>query len=99
MNDDNITDALWDVDEEEIEERLRDEECFHTSLPKALVSLKCFNGNAQDLTSAINACMNAIERIQRELGEKVAQRKDDARRFQCDMRDDDWDDYKMRMTA
>jgi hypothetical protein len=97
ITDDDILNAMDDVDEEEIEERLRDEECFHTSLPKALVSLKCFNGNAQDLTSAINACMNAIERIQREIGEKVAQRKDDARRFQCEMRDDD--DYYLRMTA
>lgn len=91
--------ALDDIDEDDIEEQLRDEECFHTGLAKALVSIKCYDGDAANLTLAIAACMDAIDRISHRLAEKEAREKDNARRFQAPMRDDDWDDYKMRMTA
>lgn len=95
ITEDNILDALLDVDEEEIEAQLRDEECFHTGLAKALVSIKCYEGDAANLAMAIAACMDAIDRISRGLAENVAQEKDNASRFQAESRDS-FDDYKWR---
>jgi hypothetical protein len=99
ITDDDIADALWDVDEEDAVTRLAESACFFDSLAKAIVHVKCFQGDPKFLTSALDACMNKAEEIQQELAGKIVQDKSYAHRFQCEMKDDDWDDYKMRMTA
>jgi hypothetical protein len=96
---DDIADELLDVDENEIEKRLCESECFLYGLAKALVKVRCFKGDPRLLTGALTACMNEAARIQALLAETEAQHKDDARRFQASSADEDWDDYKMRMTA
>jgi hypothetical protein len=95
MNDDNITDALWDVDEEEIENRLAESECFLYSLAKSIVAVKCYGGDPKSLTSALDACMNKASEIQQQMATKIAQDKHDAHRFQCEMKDA-FDDYQWR---
>jgi hypothetical protein len=95
MNDDNITDALWDVDEEEIENRLAESDCFLYSLAKSIVAVKCYGADVRSLTTALDMCMNKADEIHQELATKIAQDKDDAHRFQCEMKDS-FDDYQWR---
>lgn len=86
---DDIADELLDVDENEIEKRLCESECFFESLAKSIVAVACYQGDARSLTISLDICMNEAKRIQKQLAETEAQHKDDARRFQCEMKDDD----------
>lgn len=83
----DITECLIEVDEEKLAELLRDEECFHTSLAKAIVSFSAFNGPYISVTAIMLSCVARVEEHQYKLAEKLAQDKDDARRFQATMKD------------
>lgn len=83
----DIAECLLDVDEEKLAELLRDEECFHTSLVKAMVAYAAFGGDVLDANLACIACANAVQAHQYRLAKKLAQDKDDARRFQAEMKD------------
>jgi hypothetical protein len=96
---DDIADALWGVDEETVENTLAERECFLYGLAKSIVAVACFNGDQKFLAGALDTCIKEAKEIQQELAGKIVQDKSDAQRFQCEMKDDDWDDYKMRMTA
>jgi hypothetical protein len=92
ITDDDIQNAMDDVDEEQVETMLAESDCFLYSLAKAIVTVKCFGGDAAHLTTALKACMEEAERIKYSLAVPIAQKKDDAKRFQATMKDDfdDW---------
>jgi hypothetical protein len=95
ITDQDIEDALDEVSDDEIEKRLAEEDCFLYSLATAIVHVKCYGGDAANLTAALDACMNAAERIKQELAMPIARGKDDARRFGADTHDS-FDDYQWR---
>ena len=82
---DDIADALIDVDEDEVEKRLCESECFFESLAKSIVAVACYGADARSLTTSLHMCMNKVKEIQRELATKEAQHKEGARRFQASM--------------
>jgi hypothetical protein len=88
ITDDDILNAMDDVDEEQVEAMLAESECFLYSLAKAIVTVKCFGGDAAHLTTALNVCMEEADRIKYSLAVPIAQKKDDAKRFQATMKDD-----------
>lgn len=92
ITDDDIQNAMDDVDEEQVETMLAESDCFLYSLAKQIVAVKCFGGNAENLATALTACMEEAERIHYSLAVPIAQKKDDAKRFQATMKDDfdDW---------
>lgn len=83
----DITECLIEVNEEKLAELLRDEECFHTSLVKAIVAYAAFDGTGAHISTMIGLCVAFVQRKQYELATKLAQDKDDARRFQAEMKD------------
>jgi hypothetical protein len=89
ITDDDILNAMDDVDEEQVETMLAESDCFLYSLAKAIVTVKCFGGDAAHLTTALKACMEEAERIKDALAVGIAQKKDDARRFQAESEDDE----------
>lgn len=82
ITEEDIQSAMDEVPEEALEEALRDAECFHTSLVKAIVS-----GRRLDVSTMITLCDYFVDDTRRKLAEKIAKEKDNARRFQADMKD------------
>ena len=78
----DIEDCKDEVSEEALEEALRDAECFHTSLVKAIAC-----GEEYGVVIMIRECRKYVEDVRYKLAEKIAQEKDNARRFQADMKD------------
>jgi hypothetical protein len=82
LTEDKIQACMDEVSDEALQELLRDAECFHTSLAKAIVSADWLS-----LLTMIKACTLYVAGEQYKLAEKIAQEKDNASRFQADMED------------
>jgi hypothetical protein len=87
LTEDKIQACMDEVSDETLAELLRDEECFHTGLAKALVSFATYDSSGVDIGTMVGACLNVIHDHQYKLAAKIAQDKDDASRFQADMKD------------
>lgn len=89
--------ALDDIDDGELGSLLMDSNEIGY-LADALVRV-AQGADREHLKAFEDACIQFIRDRNWECAEKIAREKDNRSRFQATMRDDDWDDYKMRMTA
>jgi hypothetical protein len=87
LTEDKIQSCMDEVSDEALQELLRDEECFHTGLVKAIVNYAAFGGKQESVHIMILGCAALVHEHQYKLAEKIAQEKDDASRFQADMKD------------
>lgn len=93
--------ALDDIDDGELGSMLMDSNEIGY-LADAIASVAQGAGR-EHLDVYINQCIQYVRDRHWECAEKIAKEKDDRARFQADMEDadedEDWDDYKMEMTA
>ena len=87
ITEDDINECLIEVDEEKLAELLRDDDCFSILLVKAIVNYAAFDGNYEDVDTALHCAIDSVRSHRYKLAANIAQDKDNARRFQADMKD------------